>query len=195
MTPVPEPAPVLATAGPLLAIEVSEPFPAAEVSGPSPAAEAAEISSAPSTVTVEEVMELATCQYIDFPGAGVIDLEAPQLLEKVLEVVTERMFAEPSIMETITSVSKALHECERAGGFAPPPCQRRRRWFQRSPLLAWSQLRLHPRRRRLVRGWKHPFPTSRSCRTHGRCLCNGRDNGCCRRGWVVAVPLGRHWCR
>jgi hypothetical protein len=56
---------------------VLEPFPAAEVSGPSPAAEAAEISSAPSTVTVEEVMELATCQYIDFPGVGVIDLEAP----------------------------------------------------------------------------------------------------------------------
>jgi hypothetical protein len=38
----------------------------------------------------------------------------------VLEVVTERMFTEPSIMETITSVSKALHEYERAGGFAPP---------------------------------------------------------------------------
>jgi hypothetical protein len=30
------------------------------------------------------------------------------------------MFAEPSIMETITSISKALHEYERADGFAPP---------------------------------------------------------------------------
>jgi hypothetical protein len=29
------------------------------------------------------------------------------------------MFAEPSIMETIASVSKELHEYERAGGFAP----------------------------------------------------------------------------
>jgi hypothetical protein len=38
----------------------------------------------------------------------------------VLEVVTERMFAEPSIMETIMSVSMVLHEYERAGGFAPP---------------------------------------------------------------------------
>jgi hypothetical protein len=64
-------------------------------------------------------MELATCRYIDFPSIGVIDLEAPQLPEKVLEVATERMFAEPSIMETIASVSKALHEYKRAGGFAP----------------------------------------------------------------------------
>jgi hypothetical protein len=37
----------------------------------------------------------------------------------VLEVATEWMFAEPSIMETIALVSKALHEYERAGGFAP----------------------------------------------------------------------------
>jgi hypothetical protein len=37
-----------------------------------------------------------------------------------LDVATERMFAEPSIMETIASISKALHEYERAGGFAPP---------------------------------------------------------------------------
>jgi hypothetical protein len=29
------------------------------------------------------------------------------------------MFAEPSIMDTIASVSKALHEYERADGFAP----------------------------------------------------------------------------
>jgi hypothetical protein len=35
-------------------------------------------------------------------------------------MATEQMLAEPSIMETIKSVSKALHEYERAGGFAPP---------------------------------------------------------------------------
>jgi hypothetical protein len=29
------------------------------------------------------------------------------------------MFAEPSIMETIATVSKALQEYERTGGFAP----------------------------------------------------------------------------
>jgi hypothetical protein len=64
-------------------------------------------------------MELATCRYIDFPGVGVINLEAPQLPEKVFEVVTERMFTELMIMETIASASKALQEYERTGGFAP----------------------------------------------------------------------------
>jgi hypothetical protein len=79
----------------------------------------AESSSARGVITVEEVMELATCRYIDFPGVGVIDLETPQLPEKVLEVATEQMFAKPTIMKTITSVSKALHEYERVGGFTP----------------------------------------------------------------------------
>jgi hypothetical protein len=37
----------------------------------------------------------------------------------VLEVVTEWMFTEPSIMEMIVSVSKALQEYECVGGFAP----------------------------------------------------------------------------
>jgi hypothetical protein len=35
-------------------------------------------------------------------------------------MATERMFAEPSILETIASVSQALHQNKRAGGFAPP---------------------------------------------------------------------------
>jgi hypothetical protein len=69
-------------------------------------------------VTVEEVMELATSRYIDFLGVGFIDLEAPQLPGKVLDVVTERMFAEPSILETIASILQALHQYERAGGFS-----------------------------------------------------------------------------
>jgi hypothetical protein len=64
-------------------------------------------------------MELATGRYIDFLGIGVIDLEAPQLPEKVYEVASERMFNEPTIMETIASVSKALQEYERASSFAP----------------------------------------------------------------------------
>jgi hypothetical protein len=59
--------------------------------------EVAESSSAQDALTVEEVMELVTCWYIYFPGVGVIDLEAPQLPERVLEVATERMFTEPSI--------------------------------------------------------------------------------------------------
>jgi hypothetical protein len=81
----------------------------------------AETSSARGAITVEEVMELATCRYIDSPGVGVIDLEEPQLPEKALEVATERMFVESSIMETITSVSKVLHEYERTGGFGTEP--------------------------------------------------------------------------
>jgi hypothetical protein len=37
----------------------------------------------------------------------------------VYEVASERMFNESTIMETIASVSKALQEYERAGGFTP----------------------------------------------------------------------------
>jgi hypothetical protein len=70
------------------------------------------------TIIVEEVVELATSRYIDFPDVGVIDLEVPQLPGKVLDVATERMFAEPSILEMIASVSQALQQYERAGGFA-----------------------------------------------------------------------------
>jgi hypothetical protein len=112
----------------ILAARVSEPSPAAEVAGPSPTAEvpepspatgAVETSSAAGAVTVEEIMELETSRYIDLPGVGIVDLDAPELPSKVLEVATERMFAEPTIMETITSVSQALHRYERAGGFAP----------------------------------------------------------------------------
>jgi hypothetical protein len=78
MTPASEPTPAVVAADSLAAV-VSEPSLVAEVPGPFPTAEVAETSSARGTLTVEEVMELATCQYIDFPVVGVIDLEAPQL--------------------------------------------------------------------------------------------------------------------
>jgi hypothetical protein len=68
----------------------------------------AETSSARVALTTEEVMEMATCRYINFPSVGVIDLKVPQLPEKVYEVVLERMFKQPMIMETITSVLKVL---------------------------------------------------------------------------------------
>jgi hypothetical protein len=51
-------------------------------------------------VTVEEVMVLATGRYIDFPGVGIVDLDAPELPSndrEMLEVATEWMFTEPSI--------------------------------------------------------------------------------------------------
>jgi hypothetical protein len=64
------------------------------------------------------MIDLEMYRYIDFPGVGVIDLEAPQHQEKEYEVAAERRSNEPTIMETIASVSKALQEYERAGGFA-----------------------------------------------------------------------------
>jgi hypothetical protein len=119
MTSASEPTPVVAAVDPSPVVEVLEPSPTVEMPEPSPAAGAAGTSSAVGAVTVEEVMELATSRYIDFPSVGIIDLEAPQLSEKVLELAIERMFAEPSIMEMIASVSKAQHEYERASDFAP----------------------------------------------------------------------------
>jgi hypothetical protein len=47
-----------------------------EVQGPPPTAEVAESSLARVSLTVEEMMDLETCQYIDLPGVGIIDLEA-----------------------------------------------------------------------------------------------------------------------
>jgi hypothetical protein len=117
MPPRLEPAQVMATASLPAAVEVPEPFPEVGVSGPPPTAEVAETSSARVALTTEKAMEVATCRYIDFPDVGVIDLEAPQLPEKVYEVASERMFNKPTIMEMITSVSKALQEYERTGDF------------------------------------------------------------------------------
>jgi hypothetical protein len=103
----------------LPAVEVPGPFPVAEASGPPPTAEVAETSSAQITLTAEEVMELATCRYIDFPSVGVIDLEGPQYSEKGYEVASEQMSNALTIMETIASVSKALQEYKRTSGFSP----------------------------------------------------------------------------
>jgi hypothetical protein len=61
----------------LPAVEVLGPPPVAEALGPPPTVEVAETSSAQITLAAEEVMELATCRYIDFPDVGVIDLEGP----------------------------------------------------------------------------------------------------------------------
>jgi hypothetical protein len=119
MAPASELAQVTPTAGLCPAVEVSEPSPAVGVSGPPLTAEVAETSSARDALTAKEVGELVTCRYIDFPDIWVIDLEAPQLPEKMLEVAMKQMFNEPTIMETIASVSNALQEYERVGGFAP----------------------------------------------------------------------------
>jgi hypothetical protein len=99
---------------PSLAVRVPEPSPAAVVPKPSPAA---------SAVIVEEVVELAMGWYIDFPSIGIVDVDAPKLPSndrEMLEVATERMFSEPSILEMIASVLRALHQYKRASSFAPP---------------------------------------------------------------------------
>jgi hypothetical protein len=81
---------------------------------------ALEPSPAVGAVSVEDVMDLAACRYVDFPSIGTVDLDAPELSSndrEMLEVATERMFAEPSILETIVS---ALRQYEGASGSAPP---------------------------------------------------------------------------
>jgi hypothetical protein len=80
-------------------------------------------SPATGVVSVEEAMDLATRRYVDFPGIGTIDLDAPELPnndQEMLDVATERMFAELSILETIMSVTLALRQYDGAGGSAPP---------------------------------------------------------------------------
>jgi hypothetical protein len=60
---------------------------------------------------------------VDFPGIGTVDLDALELPSndrEMLEVATEWMFAESSILETIASVMLALRQYEGAGGSAPP---------------------------------------------------------------------------
>jgi hypothetical protein len=96
-----EPTQVPATTSLLPAVEVPVPSPAVKVQGPLPTAEVAESSSARIFLTVEDMVDLEMCWYIDFPSVGVIDLEAPQLPEKGYEVATERRSDEPMIMEMI----------------------------------------------------------------------------------------------
>jgi hypothetical protein len=61
--------------------------------------------------SVEEVMDMAVCLYVDFPGIGTIDLDAPELPgndRELLEAVMERMFAGLMILETIGFVASVL---------------------------------------------------------------------------------------
>jgi hypothetical protein len=89
MVPASKPTPALMATDSLSDTEVLEPSPVAEVPDPLATAEVAESLSARDAITVDEVMDLVTCQYMNFLGVGVIDLEAPQLPEKVLEVATK----------------------------------------------------------------------------------------------------------
>jgi hypothetical protein len=106
------------TVGLLPAVEVLVPSPVVGVQGPLRTAEVAESSSARVSLTVEKMMDLETYRYIDFPGVRVIDLKASQLQKKEYEAMEKWTSNEPTIMETIASVSMALQEYKRAGGFA-----------------------------------------------------------------------------
>jgi hypothetical protein len=65
-----EPAQVPAVTSLLPAMEVPTPPPTVEVQGPPPTAEVAKSSSARVSLTVEEMMDLETCRYIDFSVSG-----------------------------------------------------------------------------------------------------------------------------
>jgi hypothetical protein len=83
---------------------------------------APEPSPAAGAASVEDVMDLVACRYVDFPSIGTIDLDAPELpsnYREMLEVATERMFTEPSILETIASITSVLRQYEGASGSAP----------------------------------------------------------------------------
>jgi hypothetical protein len=104
-------------------------------------------------------MELATSRYIYFHGVGIVDHDAPELPSKVLEEVTEQMFTEPSILETIASVLRALHQYERADGFAPSTAPKAAEAVPKEPAPARSRSRPCPRHRRPVRARRRPSPS------------------------------------
>jgi hypothetical protein len=113
-------------------------------------------------MTAEEALELATCRYVDFPGIRVVDLDAPELPsndEEMLEVARERMFAEPSHLETIASVSWVLHQYERTGGFAPPAASEAAEEVPEESAAGTESVAVVSARRRPVRARRRPSPS------------------------------------
>jgi phosphoenolpyruvate-protein kinase (PTS system EI component) len=56
---------------------------------------------------VERTTDLVSSRYVDFPSIGAVDLnnaELPSNDREMLEVATKRMFADPSVLDTIVSV-------------------------------------------------------------------------------------------
>jgi hypothetical protein len=132
---------------------------------------------------------MAACRYVDFPGIGTIDLDAPELPgndRELLEVVMERMFAGLMILETIGSVASVLRQYESAGGSAPPAMLE-----AAEGVLAESAAGAES-----AAVASTPLPTrADSCRSSSICSCRygGRHGGeCCRRGRALVTPSGRH---
>jgi hypothetical protein len=71
------------------------------------------------------------------------------------------MFNEPAIMETIASVSKALQEYERTGGFAPAIAAEAADAALEAPTDMWSRLQMRLRRRQPMKVQKCHSPSSR----------------------------------
>jgi hypothetical protein len=144
---------------PAPAAEVVDPSPAAEVPEPSPAAEVAETSSAAGAVTVEEVMEMVTSRYIDFPGVGIVDLEAPELPSKALDVARSGCLpCHQSWRRSRRSHRRCISTSVPAASL-PPPRRRRRRQLPRRLQPARIRSQMRPRHRRPVRSRKCPSPS------------------------------------
>jgi hypothetical protein len=84
---------------------------------------APESSIAEGAASVEGATDLSSSRYVDFPGIGTIDLDVADLPSndrEMLEVAMEQMFADLSILDTITSTASALCQDEGAGVSVPP---------------------------------------------------------------------------
>jgi hypothetical protein len=87
-----------------------------------------ESSAVAAAASIEGAAGTSSSRYVDFPGIGIIDLDTTELPSNdrmILEVVTDRMFAEPSILDAIASVPSVPRQDEGAGSLAPPPRRRR----------------------------------------------------------------------
>jgi hypothetical protein len=96
---------------------------------------APESSAAVTTSSIKDVADTSSSRYLDFPGIGIIDLdtiELPSNDQEILEAVTERVFADPSILYAITSDPPVPRQVEGVGSLAPLPRRRRPRGFSKS---------------------------------------------------------------
>jgi hypothetical protein len=81
-----------------------------------------ESSAVVAATSIEGTTDTSSSQYMDFPGIWIIDLDATKLSSndrEILEAVTERMFADPSILDSITSDPPAPRQDESTGCLVP----------------------------------------------------------------------------
>jgi hypothetical protein len=83
---------------------------------------APESSTAVTAASIEGAADTSTSRYLDFPGIGIIDLDAiklPSNDREILEAVTERVFADPPLLDAIVSDPPVPRQDGDAGGSAP----------------------------------------------------------------------------